>query len=193
MTPYEVVAAPYQIYLAATGTAFPLADTAPAVAWVLLGTSGYLNYDEDGVTVEHNQTVTDWRAAGSTGPRKAFRTSEELKITVKLADLSPTQYAKVLNSATITTTGASTTVPATSAFPLLRGTTVATYALLCRGLSPMGDSYNAQYEVPLVYQAGSPKATFKKGEPAILECEFMALVDDTYGFGQLTIQSGAHS
>lgn len=191
--PYEVVAAPLQIYLAPVTTAFPKVDAIPTGPWVLLGTAGDLNYDGSGVTVEHNQTVTPWTPAGSTGPRKAFRTAEALAITVKLADISPTQYAMVLNNATVTLDGGSPTMAPDSVIPLLRGIQVATFALLARGLSPMGDAYSAQYEVPVVYEGGSPKPVFVKGVPALLECSFMALADDTAGFGNLRIQSGAHS
>ena len=56
-TPYEVVAQPFTLWVAPVGTAFPDVDTAPDGSWTKVGTSGDLNYTEDGVTVTHSQSV----------------------------------------------------------------------------------------------------------------------------------------
>jgi hypothetical protein len=126
-------------------------------------------------------------------PQKAFRSEESMMIEAKLADLSPTTYAKILNNATVTTTGASPTQAAEKSFAIKQGSTVSTFALLVRGLSPMGDSYYAQYEVPIVYQGSSPKPAFVKGGPALLDVQFKVLEDSTYGAGTIRIQTGAAS
>lgn len=187
--PQEIVAAPLKIYLAPVGTAFPDVDTAPAVQWELLGTSGTKNYDEEGVTVEHPQTIEGWRAAGTTGQRKAFRTEEDLLIGLTLVDLSAAHYAAVMNNATVTHTNPGSSIPGTDEFPLLRGLTVATFALLARGVSPADNTLAAQYEVPLCYEAGSPSPVFTKGTPAGLAVQFAALEDSSAGFGTLVIQT----
>lgn len=193
MTPYEILAGPVELYLAPVATAFPKVDATPSGTWVLLGTGGSLNQDEEGVTIEHNASYADWRAAGATGPRKAFRTSESVVIGCKLADLSPTMYAKILNGATVTVTAPGVTQAGESVFPLLQGLTVATFALLARGRSTFGDSFAAQWEIPIVYQNASPKPVLHKGGPALLDCRFNALVDVTNGFGVFRDQSAVHS
>ncbi|KKM71005.1 hypothetical protein LCGC14_1434980 [marine sediment metagenome] len=68
--PYEIVAQPFTLWVAALATAFPLIDAAPDGNWTKVGTSGDLNYMEDGVTVAHSQSVESWRALGSTGRGK---------------------------------------------------------------------------------------------------------------------------
>lgn len=192
--PYEIIAAPFTVWLAPVGTAFPLPSAAPAVAWIKLGTDGDLNYTEDGVTVEHGQTIEVFRAFGSTGPRKAFRTEEELKISLVLADLSLEQYAVAMNYNTITPTVADATNPGMKAMGLSRGMSVAQRALLVRGPSPYGDAWAMQFEVPRVVQSGNPKPVMRKGEPAGLELEFMALEDleatvEEERFGRLVAQT----
>jgi hypothetical protein len=191
--PYEIVASPLTVYVAPTGTSFPNVDTAPGVAWTKLGTSGTKNYDEDGVVVTHGQDISTFVPAGGTGPRKAFRTEEDLTIGFTLVDLTPEQYAKVINNATVTTTAAGVGTPGTKSFDLQRGLSVATFALLARGLSTVNDSLAAQYQVPLAYEGGEPAPTYEKGEPAGLELEFHALEDATLGFGKLVIQTAVAS
>lgn len=68
-----------------------------------------------------------------------------------------------------------------------------TYALLARGYSAYADGMTGQYEVPRCYQSGNPKPVFKKGTPAALELEFMALEDlgavtPAQRFGRLVMQ-----
>lgn len=196
MEPFEVIAHPLEIYLAPVGTAFPDVSAAPDASWTLLGTSGDENYDEDGVTVTHEQTLEEWTPAGSTGPRKVFRTGERLVIAVPLADLSAEQYARVLNDATITQDAAGVGTAGVDRFGLSQGHTVATFALLARGKSPAGDSFDAQYQVPRCYQGANQEPQFQKGNPALLACEWTALEDldaasEATRFGELIIQTAA--
>lgn len=184
--PFEIVAHPLTVYLAAVGTAFPATNATPSASWTKLGTSGDKNYDEEGVTVTHQQTIATFRPAGSTAERKAWRTEEGLLIAFTLVDVSPEQYAKVLNDIAVTTTVGP---PATKDFNLLRGVDVARFALLARGKSPVLETVNAQYQVPIVIQNGEPAPVYRKGEPAGLQVEFKALEDDTTGFGKLMVQT----
>lgn len=193
MTPYEIIAGPIELWVAPVATAFPKVDATPTGPWVLLGANGSKNQDESGVVLTHNQTITPWRSAGSTVAQKAFRTEESLTIEAKLADLSSTTYAKILNNATVSTTNPTTLLAGDSNFPLKQGSTIALFALLAKGLSPAGDSFSAQYEVPRVYQGASPKPAFVKGAPAMLDVQFMVLEDATLGMGVLRIQTAAHS
>ena len=177
--PYEIVAQPFTLWVADVGTAFPDIDTAPSGDWTKVGTSGDLNYTEDGVTITHSQSVELWRALGSTGPRKAFRTEEELRIALTVADISLEQYALALNYNTVTTTPAGVGTPGTKDIGLSRGLEVPQRALLVRGAnaSPYGTGWALQYEVPIVVQASEPEVVYVKGEPAGLALEFVAIED----------------
>lgn len=177
MTPYEILAGPYTLWLAPVGTIFPILTAAPAVAWVKVGTNGDANYDEDGVTVSHVTKQENARPAGRTGPVKAWTTEEDLMVALKLWDVSLEQYATALNKAAITTVAAGVGVPGTKKIGLSQGAEITLYALLVRGLSPYGDNFVAQYEVPRCYQSGNAKPVYKKGKPATLDLEFTALED----------------
>lgn len=194
--PYEVIAAPFTLYVAPTGTAFPDVDETPVGDWVKVGTSGALNYDRgEGVTIEHRQSTSPWRSSGDTGVRKNFRTEEDLIVRLKLVDITLEQYALALNHNSVTDTAAGAGTPGSRKIGLSRGSDIVTKALLIRGeVSPYGESFNCQYEIPLAQQIGSPTVSLSRpGEPAGLNLEFMALVDTTAAneeerFGRLVAQ-----
>ena len=193
MTPYEIIGAPLTLWLAPVGTAFPLIDAAPANTWIKVGTNGDRNYDEAGVTVTHGETFSEVATAGSTGPVKAFRTAESLKIKLMLLDVSLEQYATALGKATIATTAAGIGTAGFKKMGLSQGESVALYALLARGDSPYADAMTAQYEVPRCYQSAQAAPVYRKGTPAALELEFTALEDASAAsaaerFGRLIAQ-----
>ncbi len=192
--PYEIVAAPLTVYVAAVGTAFPDVDETPSGSWTKLGTSGDKNYGDDGVTVGHPQSIETFTPAGGTVPRKAFRTEEGLTFGLTLVDFSPEQVAKIMDDAAITTTAASSGIPGTKKVALYKGLQVDTFALLARGLSSVNESLAAQFEVDSCFQGGEPEPTFNKGVPVGYELEYVAL--DASGDGdpyRLTIQTAAAS
>lgn len=176
--PYEILAQPFTLWVAAVGSVFPPIEEDPGEEWTKVGSSGDLNYTEDGVTVTHSQGVEMWRALGSTGPRKALRAEEELRVSLAVADLTLEQYAIALNYATV-----STVAPGAEAgykqLPMSCGLALPHRALLIRGAgaSPYGVGWNAQYEIPVAVQAGEPEVVYVKGEPAGLALEFAALED----------------
>ncbi len=197
--PYEILAAPFTLYVAPLGTAFPLIDAVPSVDWIKVGTSGNLNYGDEGVTVEHSQTTKLFRALGNGGPRKAFIDEENLVIKLALADVSLEQYKHALNQNTVTTVA-----PGGEAgykkIGLTRGAVLEHRALLLRGnRSAYGDDgsldipWNAQYEVPIAVQTGSPSAVWRRSDPVALAIEWTALVDfnaatEAERFGRLVMQ-----
>lgn len=195
--PYEIIAQPFELWVAPLGTAFPNVGNTPSSPWTLIGTSGSLNYDDDGVTVSHEQKVETWRALGSTGPRKAFRTEEDMSIALKLCDISLEQYRRVMNDNTVTTTAAGTSTAGQKKLGMSRGLEVKQFALLVRGTNASAYGYgNAQYEVPVAIQAGKPKPKFMKGKPATLDLEYQVLEDPAAAsederFGRLVVQVSA--
>jgi hypothetical protein len=195
--PFEILAAPFDIWLAPYGTAYPLVDDTPAVAWELLGTNGARNYDEAGITVTHEQTIETFRALRGTGPVKAFRTAEGLMLGFTLVDISLEQYARVLNDVTVTDVPAAGVNPGYRHMPLHQGPDVSVFALLARssgtGGSPYGDNLYMQLEVPKVFQSANPTPVYRKGTPAGLAVVFTALEDldaatDDERFGRLVAQ-----
>lgn len=196
--PFEIIAQPFTMWIAPVATVFPAIDAAPPGPWVKVGTSGDLNYTEDGVTVQHGQSLELWRALGSVGPRKAFRTEEDLRLSFVLADLSLEQYALALNYNAVTTSAPASGVAGKKTIGLSRGLAVPQRALLLRGTaaSPYGEGWNAQYEVPIAVQVSEPEVVFTKGEPAGLQLEWVALEDIAAAsadqrFGRLVAQNAA--
>jgi hypothetical protein len=190
--PYQILMIPFSVYIAPIGTARPLVNNPnPATPWKLLGTSGTEDYDDDGVTITHDQKFGDVRGAGSTGVRKVTRTEEDLTISLKLIDVTLDQYMHALNEngkiVTLTATG----VPASEGVRLYQGVDVVFMSLLVRGYSPKSGDANSfrQYWLPSCYQSGKPKVQAAKGKAQMLELEFTALSDpfsasteDRFGF-----------
>jgi len=200
MQPYSIIGSPFEVYVSPTGVAFPKVHLAPTMdevtGWTLLGVNGVRSQDEDGVTVSHDQTVNEFRAAGSTGPMKAFRAEESLVVTFNLADLTLEAYRYVLNKASITTTAAGPTQAGEKTIGLSRGFLVTEIQMLIRGVSPYNEAMAMQYELPRVYEGASAAPQFTKGQPAMLACEFHALEDlaattDANRFGKLRAQTAA--
>jgi hypothetical protein len=173
--PEEILAYPLEVYLAIVGTAFPAIDAAPAVAWVLLGVAGNLNYEDAGVVVSHGETVFDFTPAGSTMPSKRFRVAESLLTKLNLVDLSPDVYAKAMNGATVTTVAAGVGVAGESSFDLFRGDAVESFAVLMRGPSPADNTLNMQYEIPKAFVSVNGDVTFNKGVVASLPIEIQMI------------------
>lgn len=176
-TPFEIIGAPFTLYLAVVGTVFPAVDAAPAIAWKLVGSSGDLNYMDDGVTVDHPQNISFFRAAGDSGSRKAFRVDEDLMISLILADISLEQYALAINGNPVAATAAGVGVAGKKKLGLSRGLVLDTRALLLRGPSPYMEDGVAQYCVPIAVQTGKPKPVYRKAQAAGLALEWTALVD----------------
>lgn len=196
--PYEIVAAPYTCWLAPAGTKaekLTTAESAFALPWKKVGTSGDLNYSEGGVTVTHSQTIATFLGAGSTVPRKAWRTDESLEVAFELADVSPAQYALVLDNQAITTVAGVTGTAehiGEEKFSLYRGIQVYAYALLLRGPSSVEENLPAQYYVPACYQAANPAPKYSlKGGPAMLSLQFTQLLQEAGVYPELAIGTPA--
>lgn len=169
--PHEVVAAPLTVYLAPVGTTFPALDDIEASfnpLWIKLGTSGSKNYDDAGIDITHDEEVSDFTPAGSTMSVKRFRTAETFEATLNLVDLSPDQYALIMNNATVTDTPAGVGVPGSSEFSLFRGDQVNAFSVLLRGQSSVDNELNMDYRFTRAFVSASGSVNFNKGEPARL-------------------------
>lgn len=189
--PFEIVAGPIQVWVAPNATAFPVINVNPAAAWILLGTNGDKNITEDGLTIHHSRNIEEFRALGATGVRKAFPTMEDVEIEFTLADMSLEVYDKALGApptaaGNVVTTGGS---PGYKTRALLRGFTLDNISLLIRcGMSPYGDSFNSQWEIPMAYEIGEPELLFTKGVPVGMHFHYKTLQDPTNGFGNVRMQ-----
>lgn len=193
--PFEIVVAPFVVFWAPTGTAFPDLNDTPPSPWTKIGTSGDRNYSEDGVVVVHGQTIEEFRTLGSTGPVKVNRTDESLIIRFTLFDMLLEQYRLALNNNSVTTIAAASGKAGTKDIDLYRGIDVLTMALLARGeVSPEGDTWKSQYQIPWCFQSAEPEPTFQKGAPMGLALQFTAIEDpdaasDNLRFGKLVEQN----
>lgn len=177
VAPRDLVVGPLDVYLAPVGESFPAVNATPSGNWALLGTNGDDNYGDDGLTLNHDQTIDFHRTVGSTGPRKATRSEENLTLGFVLEDLMLEEYAKILNDVVVNTDAGP---PSISKIGLRQGPDVSRFALLGRGtgMSPYG-AFNMQLEVPIVVQSGNPAPVFTKNDVAGLQIEFTALEDTT--------------
>lgn len=195
MKPYEMIVAPGEIWLAPVGEGFPDVDAAPSGNWALLGQSGMYSLNEDGIAVSHEQTLTQHRSLGATGPLKATRSEENLTIGGTLEDLTLEEYAKVLNDVSVTT-GTTGSGADTKEITIRQGRSVSTFALLFRFPSAYGDGWDAQLEIPRVYQSENPAPEFTKDGKAGLAFMFTALEDtdaatDAERFGRIIHQTSS--
>lgn len=188
--PLEIIAAPFTVWRAPVGTAFPVVDAAPSGSWTKVGTNGAINYAESGVTVKKTQSLAFWRGVGAAAPIKAFRDQEGLEINFTLMDLTLEQYSAALNGNTVTTQAAGSGAAGYKTIPLESGLLVAQYALLVRGVSAHFDGVG-QYEVPIVVQSGEPETVFVKNDPAGLALTFQGLRHASLGLGLLRMQTAA--
>lgn len=202
MKPYEILAAPYTAFVAPAQTAAPklilsekeIIEKESSLKFKRVGTSGDLNYSEAGVTITHSQTIDSFQSAGSTVPRKAWRTDEGLEVAFEMADVSPTQYALVMDELTVTTVAGVTGTGGNyeeEHFNFYRGTKVFAYALYLRGISALEESLPSAYYIPCCYQGGNPALKYAlKGGPAMLALQFIVLEQEPGNFGELQVAKG---
>ncbi len=184
MQPYEIIVAPFEVWAAPLGEAFPDVDEAPAGNWVKIGSNGKENMDSAGVTIQHAQTVDLHRVYGATAPVKATRSSEDVTVSFSLFDLKAAEYARVLNDNTVTPTAAGGGTPGYKTVNLYRGLTVSAKAYLIKGaVSPEGDAWSMQFQLPKAVMTSSPSVVFAKNAPAGLQFELTALFDTTQAAG----------
>jgi len=180
--PYQILMVPFEVWIAPVGTAYPAPNIyglAIPTPWTRFGTSGTEDMDDSGVEVAFTQKFGEFRGAGSTGIRKVTRTTEDMLIRFKLADVTLYQFRHALNENPMQITPASVGIPATEVVKLYQGVDVNNVALMIRGFSPRSGDANGfrQYQVPNCWQSGQPKMNHTKGKAADIDFEFTALAD----------------
>ncbi|KKL94103.1 hypothetical protein LCGC14_1868020 [marine sediment metagenome] len=173
VSPFEVIAGPARVWLAAVGATMPgIGDDDAAVlalGFVELGRT------DGGVSVGHNESIELIMVDQVTGPIKAIRTEETIVVTFSFANLTLENYAKVLNDVSV-----ASVVSQERSITLYQGPTVAQFAMLIRGDSPYEDDV-MQFELPVVSQTGSPSMSFTRDDKSVLETEWTTLEDQAAG------------
>lgn len=195
--PFPIMAAPIAAYWAPVGEAFPLVEVAPAGNWALIGTSGDRSISEAGVTITPNEEHGEARVLGSTGPVKVWRISEGFTVSFEIFDMSLEHLKHTFNRNAVTDTAGSGGVAGLRRIDLYRGLDVDQIALLLRaGYSAYGDSWNHQFNIPVVVQMGSPTLVYTKGSPVGLALTYKAIEDPSAAtvnerYGRMIMQDSA--
>ena len=187
--PFELVSGPVTVFLAPWVTQAPDVSDPPVAPWQVLGLNGALDYDESGLTISPDQTIEQQMVLGSTAPQKAFRTEEQLTISVTLVEITVETLAIAMSGAPITDIAAAVGVAGARQIELLRGFDIQVSSVLVKGFSPYGGEYGAQYWMPRAYVSDLGEWNYTKGDAVSLEMEFTALQDVTHGFGTFTAQT----
>lgn len=172
--PFEVIGAPFSVYVAAAATARPAITAAPGIAWTLLGTRGPLSYSEEGVQVELPQSFNAFRSLGSAAPLKLFRSEEDAFFQITMADLTLAQLQQALNQNAVTSTPGT---PGSHRVGLSRGLIVSTVALLVRGPSPYGDDLFSQFWVPYAANISNIQIQVRRDQATAYQMRWQAIVN----------------
>ena len=144
---------------------------------------------EEGLTLRHPQEFFEVRVAGSTMPRRVFRTSEGLIAAFTLYNLTMDAYQRKSSTTTHVTTLTAGRTSRESALYRGRDVNVSACAAARSSVSGTSDGHThawAQYWIPQAYQSGSPEPVFTKSDVAGLAFELMALYDTTNGVGHFS-------
>lgn len=184
----EIINGPLELYWAPVGEAFPAVNAAPAGAWTLIGSSGSVNYHEDGVSLAFDKSFEVFRGLGNTYPLKTFITETDAFARVRMVDLTLAQFRLAFNNNAVTVDAGP---PAIEHMDLDVGSDLVEMALLVRGegKSPQFATGNVQFELNRVVNTGSHEMTFSKGEPAGVDLEFRIMLDANDAVGRVVVQT----
>ncbi|KPM23019.1 hypothetical protein AAJ72_08835 [Citromicrobium sp. RCC1885] len=192
MGPAEIITAPYTIWTAPYGTAFPAPSQAPGAGWQLLGKRGARSYSEDGVAVQHQRQFSTTQPAGTMGAGFGFTTMGGLRVRARVLDLTLEQYAIAMGGNAVTRTRPDLEAVGIRTIGLVpRMRNPVPFAVLVRGPSAYAEGQLAQYELPRCLEdGGGAEVVFRKGKPAGIGVTFLALRDpaalsEETAFGQL--------
>jgi len=171
MDPLQILVGAGNLYIAPKGETFPAIDADPAGNWEFLGET------DGGVTVTLSQVVDLHRVDQFTGPVKATRSEETLKIETNVA-VTTAELLAFMNGNSVTDTAAGAGTAGTRKLGLTSGFDVTEYAFLFRGNSPYQAGANAQFEVVVgVFNQDDIGLEFKKDDKTLVPIMVTALVD----------------
>lgn len=197
--PTPVIAGPVEVYVAPTGTAFPKVDAAPAVAWVLLGTQGALDYDDSGVSITNSVDTEDFVPLGAIEAVKSWLTGSDVRVSFQLANISLEMLSHAYGgpataAGNVTTTAAGAGTAGYKSLSLTRSGIPQQVAMLIRSeQSPYDDAnagFNMQWELNRVAQVAEVPLEFMKGTPVKVQFEYRVYRDEN-GVGQILAQHAA--
>lgn len=175
----EIITAPFSIWIAPLGTAFPAVSQAPGASWTLLGKRGARSHSTDGVTIEHLRQFSTTQPAGAMAVSHGFAILNGLRVRVRLLDLTFEQYSIAIGGRAISRDRPALQPEGARTLGLSepsRGP--APFALLIRGPSPYFEGQFCQYEVPRCLEAGNgAEIAFRRAQAAGLPLQFLALRD----------------
>jgi hypothetical protein len=169
----QMVVGPVDVFVAPADTAEPEIDTAPSVAWKKFGVSKKLQ-KEGGVKVESSQSV-EMERGESTAPLQAFRTEEDVKISLEYMDVRHEILQYVLNGNAISDNAPASGLAGNKSIEIARGPDVTEFAILIRGKSPYVRGKYMQLYVPRVVHTGNTEIGFTKSGVSAVPVELMAL------------------
>jgi hypothetical protein len=196
--PDEILAGPVGVWVAPTGTVFPLVNVAPAASWVVLGSQEALHTDEDGVTIESSVETEDFVPLGSIDAVKSWITGQDLRVRFNLADLRLETLSHAFGGPP-TAAGNVIDVPAASGaagyrhLSLTRTGIPTQVAMLVRALqSPYDDdpTWAMQWELNRVAQIAAVPLQWVKGVPVKAAFEYR-VYRDAAGVGRIVAQDAA--
>lgn len=192
--PNNIMVGVADIWLGPTDEAWPDVDDTPAGNWELLGTTGNEEYSEDGVHLQFTRQHVKHFTLGSTHPKKASITREELMVSLTLLDMDPDELSKAFNHNTVSSVAAGAAAGGYDWHGLSLNLTPTEKRMLIRmAYSPLLTGGNSQFELERVYAVGDYDMAFTKDGMVGAAMEFHCLEDpdastDAERFGRWVAQ-----
>ncbi len=171
--PFGQLSGSLQVWVAPRPTAAPAVNVVPSGSWYLFGAT------DGGQKLKHGGKLKFWRDDDHQGPSLTRRPEEDVTLTFTLVNAVLENYARMLHNVANLVSVAGP--PATRTMYLKRGAVPSEYSIFLRGtvLSPYG-AFPGGYYIPRMVFDGEPEAAYAKDNRVGLECQLVALEDDTY-------------
>jgi hypothetical protein len=172
-TPYAQLVGTVNIYIAPYGTAEPAVGSTPSGSWAELGCT------EEDQTIEETGEITYFYDNCHSGPVKATRGQEDIKVMFRLVDMTLENLARIKASVSAVTTSGTL-----KRLALKRGATLTEYALLFKGAadSPYGNFPGQTYIPRGIFEGEGERVRGKTTRDAV-DVVFTALEDDAQTVG----------
>ena len=181
---------PGSVAYALEGITVPYVSNVLPSTWSVVGDSGSDDYDEAGVRIHFDQTISTVVNSSSPHEVAARRSKAMATVKVKVRDMNVEAFSHALNDNPITHVAATTTYGAFDRVPLELPLEVSQFALCVRfNDSPASAAYNAQFYLPRMYVDGVAEIEFGMEEMAGLEITYKGLIHVTERMGYWDVQT----